>query len=69
MGEDVTKAGATWQDYALAQEGMNTGTLIAFGVIHPNQLGNYLRENLGTNSAGSPYVSPFVQYIPLWGNR
>jgi hypothetical protein len=59
-------SGATWQDYALAQAGINTGVMISFGMISPNELGDYVRNVLGTNSA--PYVGPLIQYVPLWGN-
>ncbi len=58
--------GASWQDYALAEAGLNTGVMISFGLIPPDQLGNYIRNDL---AAGAPYVSPLIQYFPLSGNR
>jgi hypothetical protein len=60
--------GATWQDYALAQAGMNTGVMISFGAVSPNELGNYIRDTVGINSAGAPYVTPLVFFLPLLGN-
>jgi len=64
---DPGGAGATWQDFALSQAGINTGEMIAFGLIQPNELGDYVRENIGPNGSGAPYVDPLVQYLPLWG--
>ncbi len=44
---------ASWEDYALAVYGVQTGMLIRYGIIPPDQLGNYLRDMLGEDGPGS----------------
>jgi hypothetical protein len=61
-------AGASWQDYALAEAGIRTGIAIASRVVPPNQLGNYIRQNIGTQSSGVPYVDFMINFWPLQGN-
>ncbi len=61
--------GATWQDYALSRAGMNIGTLVNMGVVPPDQLGNTIRDYLGANGPGAPYVTPLRNNAPLVGNR
>ncbi len=62
------KGGATWQDYALSQKAMDIGFMIATQQIAPNQLGNYIKEQVGTNSKGAPWVQIFIKHLPLQGN-
>jgi RHS repeat-associated protein len=61
--------GASWQDFALAQAGMNTGIMIALGVIPPNELGDYLRDILSPNSTGAPYVPALNEVWQLSDNK
>jgi hypothetical protein len=58
--------GASWQDYALAEAGINTGVMISLGLISPNELSEYVRNDL---TMSVPYVSPLIQRVPLPGNR
>ncbi|MEK6754348.1 MAG: RHS repeat-associated core domain-containing protein, partial [Chloroflexota bacterium] len=62
-------AGATWQDYALAQAGINIGTLVNVGAVTPDQLGNTIKDYVGTNGPGAYFVPLLIQIMPLEGNR
>jgi len=44
--------GATWQDYALTEMGLNLGQRIASGRITPLQAGNWMRDNLSRPFSG-----------------
>jgi hypothetical protein len=61
--------GATWQDYALSRAGMDIGTLVNIGAVPPNQLGNTIKNYVGTSGAGAFYVNPLKFIVPLDGNR
>jgi hypothetical protein len=62
-------AGATWQDFALAVAGSNIGTSVNMGAIAPSQLGNTIRDYVGTSSTGAPWINPLIYILPLQGNR
>jgi RHS repeat-associated protein len=59
---------ATWQDYALTEKAMKIGFLVNVGAIPPNQLGSYLRNELGDKGEGTFYVKFYKKYFPLSGN-
>jgi hypothetical protein len=61
-------AGATWQDYGLSYSGIHTGMQISMGAIRPNQLGDVIRNSVGTNSGGFPMLGLLTTLIPLPGN-
>ncbi|MEW6401948.1 MAG: RHS repeat-associated core domain-containing protein [Chloroflexota bacterium] len=60
---------ATWQDYALTRMAISLGTLANMGAIRPNQLGNAIRDYVGINAPGAPYVPVLITIAPLEGNR
>ena len=62
-------AGATWQDYALTRAAMNIGTLVNIGAVPPDQLGNTIKDFVGVDGPGAPYVAPLRIIAPLVGNR
>jgi RHS repeat-associated protein len=62
-------AGATWQDLALTVAGSNIGTLVNIGAVPPSQLGNTIRDYIGSNGPGAPWVSPLIFVAPLLGNQ
>ena len=68
---DYYDRGATWQDFALTIAGSNIGTLVNFGAIPPDQLGNTIRDHIGPNSSGAPWIHAITDWmeLPLEGNR
>jgi hypothetical protein len=45
------------------------GEMVATNSIKPNELGDYIREQVGPNSVGAPWVWTYIKYIPLAGNK
>ena len=65
--EDPT--GASWEDYGLSIVGIYIGMLVSMGAVPPEQLGNTIKNYVGTNSPGYPLTGMLTTVVPLPGNR
>ncbi len=62
---EIVQPGGSWPDYALADAGMNIGTLVNMGAIRPNELGSTIKTYVGGSGHAAPYVPYLERYAPL----